>query len=170
MSETASKSEGQRKTEVPVKLKIRWGTFCKSIAQEPGTNETTLIGILPALQIAAHVLPNLPDKTIFLPIPLWLHLSMVTQNTGSQPTHAEAEMVLSVNGQSHQQKIPIYVGVAETSSVLNIRVNTPHGIPLKAGLQILVAAFTYNGNKIGEIELPITVDITIAKNVPQVKT
>lgn len=153
-----------------IELKLRWGTFCKAVALEPGTNETTVIGILPALKIAAQVLTGLDEKLpIYLPIPLWLHVSFICKNNTSEAAKLNLEMALSISEQIHKEIVPVTIAPAEVSSILNLRINTPNGIPLYSGLQILKATFTYNGKNLGAIELPISVDVVSAQRIPEVK-
>ncbi len=160
MTETLKESNAEEKIKKPdVELKLHWGTFCKSITQELDTSETSLIGVLPGLKVAAQVEPGLAEKTIFLPIPLWLHVNFICKNRKSEPSQADLEFSLSINGQVHKQMVPIVIGQAEAPAVLNIRVNTPTGIPLRRGSQVLKASFSYRGEQLGDINLPITADI-----------
>ena len=171
MRGTVSKSsETSKAIDKNIELKLRWGTFCKGIALEPDTNETTVIGVLPALKIAAQVLAGADEKIpIFLPIPLWLHASFKCKNKGAEPVKINVEMSLLIDEQIYKDILPVTITPTETSSILNIRINAPNGIPLRSGLQSLKATFVCAEENIGEIELPISVDIVRAMSVPEVK-
>ena len=163
-------SETSKAIDENIELKLRWGTFCKGVALEPGTNETTVIGILPALKIAAQVFAGSNEKLpIYLPIPLWLHVSFSYKNSTSEPIKTNVEMTLSIHEKIHTEILPVTVGPSETSYILNLRINTPNGIPLQPGPQSLKALFTHKGKTLGEIELPVTVDIINIKSTQEVK-
>ena len=153
-------STAKTKGTPSVELKLRWGTFCKSISQEPDTKETTVIGVLPALKVAVQVTPEHDiNAPLYLPIQLWVHASLVTKTAGPEPVKVNVEVKFSINDQSYTQTFPIEISPAEGSSMINMRVNIPSGVPLRPGKQKLVVALAHEGKKVGEIELPIDVDV-----------
>jgi hypothetical protein len=140
-------------------VRVKWGTFCRSIVQESDSGDTSLLGIMPGLDVEVEGGPNKPaDGFHRLMIPMWLNAQFEVKEPISVPSILEFELIISVNNQKPRiPSIRLEVPPNKTFGNLNIRLNHPGGIPLRIGAQELVVKFQRDGKDMGIVSLPISV-------------
>lgn len=148
-----------------IRMKMQWGTFCKSVAREPQTNESTVIGVMPGMTVeiglsaqAAAVNSQGPFNVSF---PLWVFAVFHIENPPPEAQKETVETILSLGSHSLRSSMELDLVGGEDATTLNLRLQAEGGLPLVAGLQTLTMVFKHNGHEIGKVELPIRVKVSI---------
>jgi hypothetical protein len=147
-------------------LKFRWATFCRGIALEPDTNEATLIGVIPFFDVQIGAPEGQEHGPFPLPIPLWIHSEFIVVNPPTGRIKVTVKLEFQLREEKFEHPIILTLNPGLTFAFLNIRVHLPNGLPVISGLQTLIGTFSYNGESIGKVELPLTVKVTTNKSLP----
>jgi hypothetical protein len=159
MAKGSSQSKYNDSSRSSLRMRLKWATFCKSVAQEPDSGETTLIGVLPGLKVDIETLPVSAKGPFNLPIPLWVHAVFTLEPVPSELMQEPLEAVFNLNEISSALSLKMDLKPNESLATLNLRLAIKTGLPLKAGNQTLSLVFRHNGHDIGKVELPIGVTV-----------
>jgi hypothetical protein len=146
------------------RLEFKWGTFCRMVLQEPDTKETSLVGVMPGLDVTIGVLEGQESTKLVLPITLCVHAVFRVVRSPKEAGFEPFEAVLSLNELNMTMPLNVEVKPNDTHASINLRLLNPGGLPLVAGLQTFSVGFRHNGKYLDKIELPISVKVAIIPN------
>ncbi|MBP9092226.1 hypothetical protein KBI23_14450 [bacterium] len=156
---SAKKENVSRGPNSGVRLKLRSAMFCKSIALEPDTNDTTLIGVVPSVDVNIAVKAGDEKGPFPIQLPLWCHVLLLIDNPPASPTSEELEIIFKLNKSEFTNKVRLEIQPVFNQASVNVRIATPNGLPLLPGLQTFVMVLKHNGHEVGSADLPILVKI-----------
>jgi len=157
----SEKTKSGRGPRTGPRLVLKMATFCRSIALEPDTRETSILGVLPGLKVKVATLKGTEQGPFNLSIPLWVYVLFGVEEPPAELTTVEIEAIFELTGQTRfTNLLNLEIRPGESLSTLNIRVAAPNGIPLIAGIQTFRIDFKHNSYAVGTVEMPITLTIT----------
>ena len=140
-------------------MSFRWGTFCREIWVDAGTQQTmTLVGVLPVVNLVAEV-----DKedTFDFPLSVWVHAVFDFNDSLEEGKPFKITTRFQFEEQDPViQELPLVRGPGQDLISLNLQMDPSKALlKLKSGRFLARMSFRYKTTDLGMIELPFVVTV-----------
>lgn len=151
-------------------LKLKWGFFCRGVAQEPEDGNLCAWSIMPAIKGQVILSDNEEERDIKgLPFDIWTVTCFEIERPAPRDLSYKLEFMFHFGGRKMADTVEFLISTDERIAIVNLHVPFPDGVMITAGEQLFEVDIAQSGNKIARIDLPIDIQVQHAGNTLESK-